>query len=166
MMSGNELHVTTAQHLVALGIGVTELEILTNQDGIFDSARAQGLIADMRSTLAQAHSEIRSMSLLFHPPELDDADIADALRRFVSGFARRTGIRANLIIDESLSCRSTQAAKALFRITQEALTNVYRHADASEVRVELRADSTMLVLKIVDNGKGASPRDRERLRRP
>src|SRR5882672_1895103 len=85
---------------------------------------------------------------------LNGTHVADALRRFVTGFARRTSIRASLIVDEDLSCRSTDAAIALMRITQEALINVYRHANATEVKVDLSADDGTLVLKIMDNGKG------------
>jgi len=149
-----DLHDSTAQHLVALGIGITHLQIVVRQAGSLNSATARRLIDDMRTTLSQAHDEIRTLSLLLHPPELDGAHIADALRRFVAGFARRTGIRARLIVDDGLSCRSADTATILMRIAQEALINVYRHANATEVTVELRAADDALVLKIIDNGKG------------
>lgn len=66
-------------------------------------------------------------------------------------------VYASPIVDENLSCRSTQIAKALFRITQQARTNIYRHADATEVRVRLRANYGMLVLNVADNAAGSRP---------
>jgi signal transduction histidine kinase len=149
-----DLHDSTAQHLVALGIGITHLEILANQPSGLTGHSVRHLVADMRATLSRAHDEIRTLSLLLHPPELDGAQIADALRRFVAGFARRTGIQARLSVERQMSCDSTDAATALMRIAQEALANVYRHAGATEVTVELRSESSVLVLTIEDNGKG------------
>jgi len=151
-----ELHDSTAQHLVALGIGIARFEILTNQkqssNGVGPATKR--LIAEMRTMLAEAHNEIRTLSLLLHPPTLDGTNIADTLRRFVAGFARRTGIRASLVVDEGLLCRSPELATTVMRITQEALINVYRHADATKVRVELSVAGGTLVLEIEDNGKG------------
>jgi signal transduction histidine kinase len=149
-----DLHDSTAQHLVALGIGISHLEILANRQDGMDSYASRRLVADMRATLPRAHSEIRTLSLLLHPPELNGTQIADTLRRFVAGFARRTGIQSRLAVDKDLACDSADAATALMRIAQEALANVYRHSQATEVTVELRSERRVLVLKIEDNGKG------------
>jgi signal transduction histidine kinase len=149
-----DLHDSTAQHLVVLGIGITHLEILAKQQDGLNGYAGQRLVADMRVALSHAHDEIRTLSLLLHPPELDGTQIADTLRRFVAGFARRTGIQARFAVDKNLFCASADAATALMRIAQEALANVYRHADATEVTVELRSESRLLMLRIEDNGKG------------
>jgi hypothetical protein len=74
------LNDATAKNLVALGIGVTHLEILTNQEMAFSTALApQGLIADMRSALSQPRSDMCPMSLHFINRELDGPHISDAL---------------------------------------------------------------------------------------
>jgi len=64
-----DLHDSTAQHLVALGLGIKHLEILANQEGILSGTATRRLIADMRATLSQALSEIRTLTLLLHPPD-------------------------------------------------------------------------------------------------
>ena len=111
-------------------------------------------MAEMRNTLSEALNDIRTLTFLLHPPALENFGIADALRRFVSGFARRTSILASLAVEEGLSCRTSEVAQTIMRITQEALINVYRHAEATKVTITLSSTLRGLVLTIEDNGKG------------
>jgi two-component system NarL family sensor kinase len=151
-----ELHDSTAQHLVVLGISVARLQALSKQredNGGADDA-ATRLIADMRITIENAHNEIRTLSLLLHPPVASDTPVADALRRFVASFAQRTGIEMRFSADESPSCSSPDVARTIMRIAQESLINVYRHAGATRVKVKLGASDEGLVLEVEDNGKG------------
>jgi DNA-binding CsgD family transcriptional regulator/signal transduction histidine kinase len=85
-----DLHDSTAQHLVALGLGITHLEILARQrDGL--NSYAGRLVADMRATLSRAHDEIRTLSLLLHPPEPDGSEIGRYRDRPDSNCTRSSG---------------------------------------------------------------------------
>jgi PAS domain S-box-containing protein len=147
-----ELHDGTAQHLVAVGIGLSYLEMLAGGEGV--DRKVVLTIADMKAALAEAQREIRALSYLLHPPALDSLGLVEALRKFIAGFARRTGIRARLAVSDSFSCQSDTIATTLMRIAQEALVNVYRHADAMKVTVKLVMQDGLLVLEVEDDGKG------------
>ena len=147
-----ELHDGTAQHLVAVGIGLSYLDVLVGGDG--KDRKVALTLADMKSALAEAQREIRALSYLLHPPTLDSLGLAEALRKFIAGFARRTGIRAKLVVSDSFSCQSNTIATTLMRIAQELLVNVYRHADAMKVTVKLLAHEGRLMLEVEDDGKG------------
>jgi signal transduction histidine kinase len=150
-----ELHDSTAQQLVALGICISRFEILLEAGKPSPAHASQkDLLTEMRTTLAAALKEIRTLSLLLHPPTLENLGLARALRQFVSGFARRTGIQATVTVEDGFWCRTSEAAMTMMRITQEALMNVYRHADATKVTVMLSSGRDGLALTIRDNGKG------------
>jgi PAS domain S-box-containing protein len=151
-----ELHDSTCQHLVAAGIGLTRLGMINQRAPDSDIGRDDVLdiIADARKSIDQAQHEIRALSYLLHPPVLERMGLSEALRRFAAGFARRTRIRVDLTIQDELVCRSRDIATALLRVAQEALVNVYRHAEASQVAVRLVRAEGWLTLEIEDNGKG------------
>ncbi len=85
--------------------------------------------------MKQAQREIRTFSYLLHPPELDVAGLMAALRHYVDGFARRSGIRIDLAIPLDLERLSEEAETALYRIVQEALANVRRHSGSRCARI-------------------------------
>jgi PAS domain S-box-containing protein len=151
-----ELHDSTTQHLVAVGIGLARLNMINERDDDvrIDRADIQDILADMRKGVNEAQQEIRTLSYLLHPPALERMGLCQTLRRFVTGFARRTRIHADLTIQDGLVCRSHEIATALMRVAQEALINVYRHADAASVAVRLHVKNKNLVLEIEDDGKG------------
>lgn len=149
-----ELHDCTTQHLVAVGIGLSYLDIRIGEQSAGADRKILRTLADMKAALGEAHREIRALSYLLHPPALDSMGLVEALRKFIAGFSRRTGIRAKLAVSESFSCRSDAVATTLMRIAQEALINVYRHADAMKVAVNLGTDQGHLVLEVEDDGKG------------
>lgn len=151
-----ELHDSTAQQLVALSIGLARLDDLARQAGAGTSEASDMIevIADLRSIARDAQQEIRTLSYLLHPPVLEDLGLADALRRFIAGFARRTRIRARLAVADTFSCGSHSASTTLMRIAQEALINVFRHSRATEVRISLINQNRRTILEVEDNGKG------------
>jgi PAS domain S-box-containing protein len=156
---GRELHDSTAQHLVALSVGIARLDYLIRRDcrAIHSSDEMGQVLNELRTVSRQAQQEIRTLSYLLHPPVLESMGLADALRKFLAGFARRTGIRARFTVSEAFSCGSHGVSTALMRIAQEALINVFRHAKASEVRVSLANRNHQTVLEVIDNGKGMRP---------
>lgn len=102
--------------------------------------------------------QIRNVSHLLRPSELDDLGLLPALRGLVDDFGRRSRIEAHLEVPESLAHCSPELEVALYRVVQEALTNVARHARAKSVHVVLRSEDGRVRLTIVDDGAGAPDR--------
>ncbi len=112
--------------------------------------------AQAASLVERALTQIRNLSQLLRPSELDDLGLLPALRSLVDDFGRRSRIDARLQAPEvALQC-SGEIEVALYRVVQEALTNVVRHARAKSVDVWLRPEGTRLRLTVVDDGAGAS----------
>lgn len=147
---GRELHDSTAQHLVAidLGLGALQRRLPTLSD---NEARIFG---ELRTSLAAAQREIRAFSYLLHPPLLKRRGLIDTMRRFVEGFGRRTTMDIDLRLPGRLRPLPEDVEVALFRVTQEALMNVFRHADARRVRVELISRKDAVVIEVEDDGVG------------
>jgi PAS domain S-box-containing protein len=142
-----ELHDSTAQLLTAAGL------VLSRVEQGMDPERAQ-LLREVRATVRAALREIRTFSYLLHPPDLAKRGLAAALERFVSGFERRTSLPVRLAITGSPRPLSAAVELALFRIAQEALMNVHKHARASRAQVRLRYGSKVASLEIEDDGVG------------
>ncbi|MCC6946839.1 MAG: PAS domain-containing protein [Bradyrhizobiaceae bacterium] len=151
-----ELHDSTAQHLVAMGISLARLDRLIhpNLASLDSAADIANTMQELRSVAREAQNEIRTFSYLLHPPILESLGLAETLRRFVAGFARRTRIDAKLTVARDFSCGSHAISTALMRVAQEALLNVFRHASASEVRLSLVNQEQRIRLEVRDNGRG------------
>ena len=116
---------------------------------------AQGsLIEEMRELVTETQQAIRSISYLTHPPLLDKLTLPEALKELVEGFGRRTGldVKFERIGDAQLSCPAAEGAA--YRIVQEALSNVHRHAKARGVSVRLSRGRSFTHVIIVDDGIG------------
>ena len=97
---------------------------------------------------------IRTVSYLLHPPFLDEAGLLSALRWYVDGFAERSGIKVDLDLPEDVERLPLDTETVLFRVVQESLTNIHRHAASEAARIRLRRDAESLVLEIDDRGRG------------
>jgi signal transduction histidine kinase len=106
------------------------------------------------SLAEQSMTEIRTLSYLLHPPFLDDKGLLPALRWYAAGFGERSGINLDLELPESFERLPRDTATALFRIVQESLINVHRHAGSETACIRLRRDAATLVLEIADQGHG------------
>lgn len=144
-----ELHDSTSQHLVALGLGVARLRRTLDPDG-----RADSVLDDMAGSLDEALKEIRVLSYLMNPPNLERDGLATTARNFVDGFGRRTGLHTAFRLEGPLEDFSLDVQRTVFRVIQEALSNVHRHARANGVEVELTQTATGLSLRIADDGCG------------
>jgi signal transduction histidine kinase len=147
-----ELHDSTGQHLAALGMGVSRLRRLMG-----DKEKAQGILDDMATSLAEAVKEIRVMSYLMKPPSLHRDGLESTARRYVQGFGIRTGLSTVFRSEGAVDRASPMVQHAAFRVIQEALSNVHRHAHANGVEVELASRVAALTLRVADDGKGIAP---------
>lgn len=100
--------------------------------------------------------QVRSMSHLLHPPLLDEGGLSSALRWYLEGITDRSGIHTSLDLQPSDFPRlSPQLERTVFRIVQEALTNVFRHSRAQKAFVSLVQKDSSLLLRVRDDGIGA-----------
>jgi signal transduction histidine kinase len=142
-----DLHDSIAQHLAALTMN---LDLLEGADGGLD-ARLRQTLADSRSLAAQCDREVRTFAYLLHPPLLDELGLLPAVRWYVEGFTTRSGIQVDLDLGEvDRLPRSTEMA--LFRVVQESLTNIHRHAPGSTASVHLTSTAHAVTLEVQDRG--------------
>jgi signal transduction histidine kinase len=99
-------------------------------------------------------TEVRTLSYLLYPPFLDETGLLSALRWYAGGFAERSGINVNLDLPENFERLPLDTETALFRIVQESLINIHRHADSESAAIRLRRDGDVLALEIEDRGRG------------
>ena len=107
---------------------------------------------------------LRTMSYLLHPPMLDELGLRSAVNWYVDGFSERSGIQVKLNIPHKLQRLPETLELVLFRVLQEALTNIHRHAHSQSVEVQLRLGAAEVVLEVKDHGTGIPSDLLERLR--
>jgi signal transduction histidine kinase len=145
-----DLHDSAGQLLAALGM---ELASLNGRA----AALSPELAADINSSLQlvqQLTQEIRTASYLLHPPLLDDAGLSGALRWYVAGLSKRSGIAITLELDDSLGRLPRDLEAAVFHIVQESLTNIHRHSGSKTATLRIARTNGRLLLDIEDAGNG------------
>lgn len=151
-----DLHDSTAQNLLAATLGIGQA--LRRTPRLARAARAA--LEESRELIDQSQREIRTVVYLLHPPVLDAAGLPAALRWLCNGFSKRTEIRVNLGKMQDIGRLPPEVEAALFRIAQEALTNVHRHSGSHSARVSLKTTALdskpHIVLAIEDDGRGIS----------
>ena len=140
-----ELHDSIGQHLVAMKMVLSLLERKLPEE------RA---IRESLKLLDDSISETRTISHLLHPPLLDESGLISACRWFVDGFAQRSSTKVGLSLPEAVPRFEPQVELVLFRVLQEALTNVHRHAAAARADVKLEISGDWVTLSVRDYGKG------------
>src|ERR1700691_5823668 len=106
-----------------------------------------------------AIQQVRTMSHLLHPPLLDEVGLLSALSWYVDGLTKRSGIETSLDVQPRDFPRlATEVETAVFRIVQEALTNVFRHSEARKVWIKLSQTDGMIAVSVLDDGKGINKR--------
>ncbi len=146
-----ELHDSTAQSLTAISL---KLSLVSNLREIEDCPEAQKMIAECAPIVESTIREVRAMSYLMHPLLLDDVGLEAAIRNYVSGFEKRTGIPAHFYSSTDHKRWDDAAETTAFRFVQEALSNVHRHAEAGHVAVRLVESRGQLVVAVADDGHG------------
>ncbi|MGH6881834.1 histidine kinase [Hypericibacter sp.] len=145
-----ELHDVTAQKLVAACLLIAKADRVIGDD---EPAISKS-IAEARTLMEESLSEIRSLSYLFHPPLLEELGLAAAMRAYLDGFGQRTAIAMQAEIASDLPRLMRAAEMAFYRVLQEALGNVYRHAKSPVVIVRLYRHEAKTRLEVEDRGIG------------
>lgn len=111
-------------------------------------------LGEARSITDRALQSVRDLSQLLHPAMLDHLGLPDTATWYLRGFSRRTGITSELVVDELDARLSPELEVCTYRVIQEAVTNVARHAEATSCRVHIRRLPRSLQVSIADDGKG------------
>jgi two-component system, NarL family, sensor kinase len=143
-----EMHDSTLQDLVGIGLHLRRLGHSTGD------APTDEIVADIREILQRAQRDMRTMSYLLHPPMLDEAGLTAALASMIRGLSQRMGIRIDFEPRLDRTRFPRDAEMALYRIVQEALINVHRHAHATKVVVRYGRAEDELVVEVEDDGIG------------
>ncbi len=149
-----ELHDRVGQALSALNINLDMALGLAAAEQVELRMR----LADSLSLVENMLQSIENLMAELRPPLLDEYGLGAALGAYADGFSRRTGAR--VVVDDALEGGRRlprEAAIALFRIAQEALANVAKHARARNVRISLQREAGEAVLEVEDDGRGFDP---------
>ena len=150
-----ELHDELGQSLTALKIDLGWLR----EHIPSPTAEVAHKLATMQVLLDGTVAAARRISADLRPLMLDDLGLTAASEWLVNNFTRRTGIRCELVIGEGNLDLPDPYATTVFRVLQESLTNVAKHADAKQVEVTLERDGAGVLLTVSDDGRGFTPGD-------
>jgi len=153
-----DLHDSTGQDLVALATMLGQLRASTP----FSSPKSRGLVSECQALAEHCIREIRTLSYLLYPPMLDEAGLEDAIRHYLDGFAKRSGIRVDLEVSPGFGRMTREAELALFRVVQESLTNVQRHSGSLQAKIKLVRNAHEVTLEISDTGRETSDSELKR----
>jgi PAS domain S-box-containing protein len=157
-----ELHDSTGQMLAALNMNLIPLA----ENGPRLDPEARKAINECIQIVKELSNEVRTMSHLLHPPLLDEAGLSSAVRWYLEGFSERSKIRVELQMPEDIGRLPSDLETAVFRIVQECLTNVHRHAASPTVNVSIARTPDEFRVEIKDEGKGILPDKRAELDLP
>lgn len=145
-----ELHDSVGQLLVA--IEMNNAVLLSEFQKL--SPSASNSLAENISMTEEVSKQVRTISYLLHPPLLDEAGLAAALRCYVEGFSRRSKIDVKLEIVPDFGRFPSDMEISIFRLIQECLTNIHRHSGSLTARIRARRNETSVSIEVEDDGKG------------
>jgi len=145
-----ELHDSAGQILAALSMKLTPLATEASTPGPH-SVKA---IEESLGLVSELTMEVRTISLLLHPPLLDEVGLSSALRLYLDGFAERSKIKVDLDIPDDFGRLSQELETAIFRIVQESVTNIHRHSESAVARIRISRSGRDVRLEVEDKGKG------------
>lgn len=149
-----ELHDEVGQVLTAI-----KVELALAQRAVEAAGGNGATLHDARTITDGALHTVRDLSRLLHPAMLDDLGLPATIDWYLKGFARRHGVRIELLQDRMDDRLTSEIEASVYRIVQEALTNVARHAQASTCRVFLQRLRHTLLVTVEDDGVGFRPGD-------
>jgi len=147
-----ELHDEVGQVLTAVNVELSLAQRALEVKGV-----SGHMLDEAQSVTQNALHAVRDLSQLLHPAVLDDLGLPAAIEWYLRGTARRHGLAVDLRVDGMSDRLGSDTEVAAYRIVQEAVTNVVRHARATSCRVCLRRDVSTLVVEVEDDGTGFDP---------
>jgi signal transduction histidine kinase len=147
-----ELHDSVGQTLAALSMNLS-----TIGGDLARLAKTASAVTDSAALVADMSADIRTISYLLHPPLLDEAGLASALRWYLEGFAERSQIRVDLKFPDDFGRLPRDLETAIFRVVQECLTNIHRHSESAVARVHVASSGGDVRIAVADEGRGISP---------
>jgi len=151
-----ELHDDLGQALTAVRM---DLGMIDRELGRDSPLRPR--VKEARDQIGSVLQSLRNLSQLLRPPVLDDLGLVPAIQWYAERFQERTGIELTLDTDGIPERLSQPVEVALYRVFQEALTNISRHAEAHHIAARLHSDGTTVHMEICDDGRGFDPRSLE-----
>jgi signal transduction histidine kinase len=149
-----ELHDETGQALTAIGLG---LRGLANSLRTPDLPRAQQTLHQLEGLTVQSLDELQRLIAGLRPSHLDDLGLPSALRWYAGDLGERTQLHIQVEVQGEEHAIPAEVKTALFRIVQEALTNVIKHAAAREAHVRLSYEPERVGVQVTDDGRGFDP---------
>ena len=144
------LHETVSQGMAALKMSLARVsETLPKRNAV-----GRKFLLSARDFAEEVIQQIRTVSYLLHPPLLDEAGLGPAIRAFAAGFSERSGIKVKVTIKRVFGRLPKDTEIALFRVVQEALTNVHRHSKSAASAIQLERVDGKVRIAVTDSGVG------------
>jgi len=150
-----ELHDQVGQNLTVLGINLNILRSAVSRDSL--TARHNCLLDDSLLLVEQTSEFTRDLMADLRPPDMDDYGLIAAIQWYSERFSMRTGIEVMMKGDEIHPRPSAYVENNLFRVVQEALTNISKHSRAKKIQIRISVAEDRLKIKITDDGVGFNP---------
>lgn len=150
-----DLHDSAGQLIAAIN-----MKLVPIADNVKTEPEINRVVRESLELLNQLSSEVRTISHLLHPPLLDEVGLASALRLYLQGFSERSRINVEFDIPGDFGRLSRELETAIFRVVQEALTNIHRHSGSKTARVKVWRDGNDVCVEIEDEGKGIAAEKR------
>ena len=145
-----QLHETVSQEMAAMKMALAQVSATLPKK----NAIGNKFLQSAREFADSVIQQVRTVSYLLHPLLLEEAGLDSALRWYASGFAERSGVKVKLAISPDFGRLPKETEIALFRIVQEALTNVHRHSKSREATIRLSRAEGKIHLEVKDRGVG------------
>jgi len=144
-----ELHDSVGQTLAALSMNLTT--VVADIEKLAQTGKSA---SDSLALVQEMNKEVRTVSYLLHPPLLDEAGLASALRWYVEGYSERSKIQVDLDLPDDFGRLPQELETAIFRTVQECLTNIHRHSRSLTAKIRLARSEGEIRLMVEDNGVG------------
>ena len=147
-----ELHDMTGPVMSSVLMNLAVVE----RDSAVLSEQSRAALREAEALARRCSSDTRTMSYLLHPPLLTEVGLAAAVQWFLDGFSQHTGIDTHLEAPADLGRLADETEISLFRVAQECLTNIHKHAHSRTATVRMQIANEKLTLEVIDQGKGAA----------